>query len=205
MSDRIKQSLARRAFFLRGSAVLGAGLASATGASAFVPDASLPLREQLDLLRQRLGALEDKEAVRQLFLAYLALLESQAFDAALTLFTEDARVEINEEGFRGQDIRKFLTGKVENSRTAEMHTAFRQEPCRQQDVVSVSEDRRRASGCFHARVRVSMPLAGNSSLESMARLQGLDAQSRWEAGRFEIDCLRVEDGWKIGRLSYRHA
>src|SRR5687768_13798220 len=86
--DKGKSS--RRAFFLKGGAVLGTGVATAVGAAVITPDTAKPLEEQLKQLRQQLGSLEDREAIRQLHLAFTKLIENQRYEAAAQLFDEQA-------------------------------------------------------------------------------------------------------------------
>jgi hypothetical protein len=62
-----KNHSSRRAFFLHGGAALGAGVASTTGAAALLPASATA---QTDLA--------DREAIRQLHLAFIAAVEAQS-------------------------------------------------------------------------------------------------------------------------------
>ena len=46
-------------------------------------------------MQQRLAGLEDREAIRQLHLAFTALLESGAYEAAAELFDEQAQLQLS--------------------------------------------------------------------------------------------------------------
>ena len=56
----------RRAFFLQGSAALGAGVGATVAASALAGDKRVPPEEQLSQLRQQFELAEDREAIRRL-------------------------------------------------------------------------------------------------------------------------------------------
>jgi hypothetical protein len=62
-----KQGNSRRAFFLKGGAALGAGVAGTAGAAALLPGRSEMSTE-----------LADREAIRQLHLAFIAVVEAEA-------------------------------------------------------------------------------------------------------------------------------
>lgn len=69
----------RRAFFLRGGAALGAGVAGTAAASSLAPP---PPAADADLQR-RLGELQDREAIRELHQALLARVEQATGAGAL--------------------------------------------------------------------------------------------------------------------------
>jgi len=69
MTD-VKKTSTRRAFFLKGGAVLGAGVVATAGAAGVAPAAKVG------------GGAEDREAIRQLHLAFMSS------DAAARLFEE---------------------------------------------------------------------------------------------------------------------
>lgn len=194
----------RRAFFLRGSTALGVGLASATaGAFPLMFDASLPLKEQLAFLHQQLGTMEDTEAIRHLQLAYNALVENQAYEAAVELFTDDATVELNGESVSGKEkgIGQLFADYAQQQAPV-LHTAFRQDQAQQRDEITVSEDLQSALATFHFQVEISRPQTDASVLGEMARLQGQYASSHWESGKFDVAYSKVAGQWKISKLTY---
>jgi hypothetical protein len=77
MSDIKGKKTSRRAFFLNGSAVLGAGVATTVGAAGLRPES-----------RRRPGTAEDREAIRRLHLAAVAQLENHGDATAPNLFDE---------------------------------------------------------------------------------------------------------------------
>ena len=74
MTD-VKKKSTRRAFFLNGGAVLGAGVAATAGAAGLAPPVA-----------KASGSAEDREAIRQLHLAFVSS------DAAAELFEEQLGV-----------------------------------------------------------------------------------------------------------------
>ncbi len=193
----------RRSFFLKGTAVLGAGLASASAGAANLFDSPQTLQQQMNQLQQKLSKLEDREALKHLHLAFTALLENQAYDAAVELFAENASVELHGISLKGKAAVKklFMEGYGEQTASS-LHTAHRRDQSQKRDMVSVSEDGKQASASFYDQVLISTPIRGQSVLADMARQQGMTAQSHWENGRYDIAFTRINDRWLIIRLSY---
>jgi hypothetical protein len=139
------------------------------------------MEEQLKQLRQQLASLEDREAIRQLHLAFTTLIENQRYEAASELFDEQA------------------SGKETIRELFATHSAYRQ----QKDAVTLGEDRQHATATFHVDVEVCTPLEADCTAAEMARLQGNFADRRWESGRFEVSYVRTRGEWKVASLSYR--
>lgn len=157
----------RRAFFLKGGAVLGAGVATTVGA-----------------VQSQVMEIEDREAIRALHLAWMALIEKQRYEDAGKLFQERARLDPREQAAFAQ------------------HAAYRQGTSRSADTLTLSEDRLRASATFHTEVEVCKPLLDDCTAAQMARLQGNVAERYWEAGRFDVAYVKVSGAWKITSLRY---
>jgi hypothetical protein len=178
----------RRAFFLNGGAVLGAGVAA--GAAALAAGKSPPSKDsaqELEQLRDELNAAADREAVRQLHLAFTAMVEAQNYAAAAQLFEEEAHLH----AYRQQSA-------------PSLHAAYRPNSLQQQDVLTLSDDRQRAAATFHVDAQICTPLEGEFTVARMARLQGQMADSRWETGRLEAQYVkRAPRGeWRIASLRY---
>jgi SnoaL-like domain len=77
MTD-VKKKSTRRAFFLNGGAVLGAGVAATAGAAGLAAPA----------VAKSGGSAEDREAIRRLHLAFVSQLEDQRYERAADLFSE---------------------------------------------------------------------------------------------------------------------
>jgi SnoaL-like domain len=199
MTDKANRS--RRSFFLQGGAALGAGVAAA-GAATLVSGANTA-PDQLRQLRQQLSQLGDREAIRQLQLAFTSLVESQAYEAAAELFTESADLQLSGFSATGrQAIRRQFANQYRQQQAAAIHTAYRQSTLQQKDIVTVGDGGLQATALFHVDVELSKPLQGDSTAAQMARLQGQMADRRWEAGRFSAQYEKIRGQWQIASLRY---
>jgi len=205
MSEPKTVNTSRRAFFLKGSAAIGATLATATAGATSLLDPTLPLQQQLASLHQQLATFSDIDALRHLHQAYSAALENQAYATVVELFTDDATVEVYGQRYQGKQtgIRQLFVDQYGTQQAAAMHTAFRQDQSQRLDQVSVDAQRQLASATFHSLVEVSKPLQEQSVLEQMARQQGMHASSSWEQGRFVVACQQVAGQWLISKLEYQ--
>jgi hypothetical protein len=199
----IKTKSSRRAFFLHGGAVLGAGVATTVGASALAAESPAPLDEQLKRLRQQLDGVEDREAIRQLHLAFTTLIEQQAYEAAAELFESQAHLNLSGVSATGKPaILQLFAHQYRQQNAAAIHNAYRQNTLQQRDAVMLSENRLQATATFHVDVEVCTPLQADCTAATMARLQGHVADRRWEAGRFEAKYVKTRGEWKMASLSY---
>ncbi len=195
MTDSKSRS-SRRAFFLHGGAMLGAGVATTGGATALLaPSASGA--------SQTLGSAQDREAIRQLHLTFTGSLEEQAYELAAQLFHEEAQLDLGGATASGQPAiaRLFALG-YRLQQAAALHTAYRQNASQRQDVVTLSADRRQAAATFHTEAQISVPLRADCTAAQMARLQGQMADRRWESGRFDGRYVKVQGQWKMASLRY---
>lgn len=182
----------RRAFFLNGGAVLGAGVATTVGAATLAPQP------------QTRASAEDREAIRQLHLAFMAMIENQHYEAAAELFEEDARVQLSGvSASGGQAIQHLFTHEYRNQKVATLHATYRQTALQQKDFVTISDDGQRAAATFHCEAELCTPLQDDCTAAQMARLQGQMADRRWESGRFEGTYVRTTRGrWKVTSLVF---
>ena len=194
----------RRAFFASGGAVLGAGVATAVGASAAAAAGAAPVEEQLKQLREQLAGLEDREAVRQLHLAFTQFIEQQRFEAAAGLFDESAHLDLSGATANGKSgIAKLFAQQYRDQSAPTLHRAYRQSSSQPRDEIAFSKDRTHATATFHTEVELCTPLQSDCTAAAMARLQGNVADSRWEAGRFEARYVKNDGQWKLAFLHYR--
>jgi hypothetical protein len=199
----IKTRSSRRAFFLHGGAVLGAGVATTVGASALAAESPMPPDEQLKQLREQLDGVEDREAIRQLHLAFATLIEQHSYEAAVELFDEQAHLDLSGVSATGKPAILQLFGhQYRHQNAAAIHNAYRPNSSQQRDAVTLSENRLQATATFHVDVEVCTPLRADCTAATMARLQGHVAERRWEAGRFEAKYVKTRSEWKMASLSY---
>jgi hypothetical protein len=181
-----KTKTSRRRFFTQGGAVLGAGIAATAGASALNADDPM----------KRLREMQGREAIRQLQLAFMNLIERQDYQAAAQLFDGQARLDLNGDSATG---RRAIQQKLADQSTA-FHRAYRQ---RAADIVTLSDDGTNASATFNVEAQLCTPLAEDCTAASMARLQGNVADLRWETGRFDAQYAKTRGEWKVRTLVYR--
>jgi hypothetical protein len=199
----IESRHSRRSFFVRSGAVLGAGVGAvvATGASAAV--SATPASEELKQLRQQLDDGADREAIRQLHLAFTTLIELQTYEAAADLFDESARLDLSGVSATGKAaIVQLFVDRYRHQNGAALHSAYRRNALQQRDALTLSEDRLQATATFHVEVELCTPLQADCTVAQMARLQGHVADRRWEAGRFEATYVKTRGEWKIASLGY---
>jgi hypothetical protein len=193
MTD-VKKKSTRRAFFLNGGAVLGAGVAATAGAAALSPPVAGAKVS---------GNAEDREAIRQLHLTFAGLIESQRYDAAAELFSEHGNLQLSGASASGRSaIHRLFADQYRNQQLPTLHGGYRQTSSQQKDEVKVSEDGLRAAATFHCEVELCAPLQDDCTAAQMARLQGQMASRRWESGRFEASYVRTRGQWKIASLNY---
>jgi hypothetical protein len=199
----IRTKSSRRAFFLHGGAVLGAGVATTAGAATLTHENPTLLEEQLKQLRQQLDGVEDREAIRKLHLAFTTLIEQQTYEAATELFDEQAHLNLSGVSATGKPaIRQLFAHQYREQIAPAFHSAYRQNTLQQRDAVTLSEDRLQAAATFHVEVELCTPLQGDCTAAKMARLQGHVADRRWETGRFEANYVKMRGQWKMASLSY---
>jgi hypothetical protein len=200
----IKTKSSRRAFFLQGGAVLGAGVATTVGASALAAENPTSPQDQLKQLRVQLDCAEDREAIRQLHLAFTALIEQRTYEAAAELFDEQAQLDLSGANASGKRaIQALFAHEYRHQNAAAIHSAYRPNASQQKDVVRLSEDRLQAAATYHVDVKLSTPLQADCTAAQMARLQGQMADCRWETGRFNAKYVKTRGQWKMASLSYR--
>jgi hypothetical protein len=188
--DSERETCTRRSFFFRGSAALGAGVATGAGASAVLSQVSP----------------SEREAIREVHLAYTRLIEQREFEAAAELFDERAELALSGETASGRaGIEKLLTSGYRHQTVATLHDAYRPNSHQLQDVITFSKDGQRATATWHVDVALGLPLQGEGTLFQMARLQGQMADRRWVSGRLEAQYVKIDRRWKMTNLRYRDA
>jgi SnoaL-like domain len=201
-----KTNSSRREFFMSGGAVLGAGVAATAAGAPLESDSAGSLEEQLKKLRQQLGDVEDREAIRQLHLAFTTLIGGQAYEAATELFDEQAHLNLSGVTATGKRaILQLFVDQYLQQKAAFIHSAYRHSALQRNDTVTLSEDRLQATATLHIETELYTPLQEDCTAAKMARLQGDVAARRWESGRFEAQYVRTRGQWRIASLSYLSA
>lgn len=196
----------RRAFFLQSGAALGAGVAASGSAAAFVAASATPSSDESAQLQMRLALLEDREAIRRLQLQFTKLIEDRQYELAAELFTETAQLQLSGVNAQGRSaIHRAFAVQYRDQQADVLHNAYRHSAAQQEDSLAVSDGGQRAAATFYVEAQLCAPLRGDCTVVQMARLQGCMADRRWEAGRFDVECVRIQGQWKIASLSYKSA
>jgi len=197
---QLTKKTSRRAFFLQGGAVLGATAGVAVAAASAVADATPGQPQAL------VDEASDREAIRQLQIAFTALVESQRYEAAAELFADEAQLTLSGVSAVGKPaILALFVDQYHCQKAATMHCGYRRNARQLHDALEVSADGQQAAATFHVEVELGTPLTVDSTVAEMARLQGHFADRRWENGRFDARYVKSAGVWRMATLSYRAA
>jgi SnoaL-like protein len=206
--DSSKPDTGRRSFVWKTGAAMSAVIASAvTGISKQKVGPDAGSKDQLDYLSNRIGSLEDANAIRRLHQAYESRLDRGMYEEVAGMFTDDAEIVYSGGVFTGKaGIRRLYCDHFASGRTGrkiEPAPGFETDPAQQLDIVEVAGDRKTATGQFPYSIQVGAPMSGDSSLVEMARLQGEGIVHWWESGITEVSYVKKDNTWKIGKLEHR--
>jgi hypothetical protein len=199
----------RRSFLRRTGAAVSAVLASAiAGAAKSAPDTDASLKGEVAALANRIGCLEDANAIRALQQKYESSLDKGMYEDVVRAFARDAEVVFNGGVFVGRDkgVRRLFCENFSQGFTGkriEPAPGFEPDPAQIQEVVEVAPDRASARATFPYSMQVGTPLVSDWSLLDMARLQGQGILQWWEGGVQEVAYVKEGAEWKIRRLEYR--
>jgi SnoaL-like domain len=190
----------RRTFFLQGGAALGAGVVTAAGAASLANTQS-HANSNADL-EQQLACRVDLDAIRDLQITFMRLVEEENYDSIAALFSEKGHLHLSGLTATGvQAISKLFVQTYRQQCGTPLHRAYRPNASRQHDVISLNQDGAQASATYHVDVELVSPLQGDSTAAQMARLQGHQAR-HWKAGRFAAQYVKSQGHWRIASLSF---
>jgi carotenoid cleavage dioxygenase len=185
---------------------MGAGVSTAVASTAAMAGAETGLAEASSL---QVALLEEEKALRKLHQSYEQALDKGLYDEVIAMFADDAEVIFNGGVFdnRRQGVRRLYSDRFRSGKTGrrmEPAPGFELEVDQQQDCVVVSPDRLSAKAVFPYSIQVGRPVETETSLASMARLQGGGVQTWWEGGVYKVTYARsvVAGRWQISRLEY---
>jgi len=209
-SDSSKQPInGRRSFIWKTGAAMSAVIASTVaGFSKPKSDPDTGVNDQIHRLTNQVGSLQDAMAIRRLHQAYESHLDKGEYEKVIDMFAHSAEVVFNGGVFTGKDkgIRRLYCDHFSSGLTGrkiEPAPGFEQNSEQLQDTVEVAADRKSAKALFPYSMQVGRPMAADSQLVQMARLQGEGIQKWWEAGVHEVTYVKAGESWKIKRLCYR--
>jgi len=194
-----KSNTSRREFFLRGGALMGAGVASTAALMAGNGPAS---GDQLQQLQSQLASMADCEAIRKVHAAFASMIEKQNYETAAELFDDHASLDLSGVSATGRSaIAQLFADRYRHHTAPVIHGAYRQGDL-SRDSVALHDDRQQAEANYYVDVALIIPLLGDSTVARMARLQGQTASRRWESGRLEAGYVKTEGQWKIVSLTW---
>ena len=155
---------------------------------------------RLAALENRVGELEDLNAIRRLQMAYGYYIDYNRPEEVAALFAQDGAVVFLSGEYRGHAGVMRLYGTWFQN----LFTGGRRGPVdgllldhfQLQDVITIAPDRQSAKGRFRG------ILAGGWHDETRDSLPAGMPQQFWEAGIYENDYVREDGVWKIKRLDY---
>jgi hypothetical protein len=193
---------ARRSFIKKSGVALSAALAATVAGSA----TAVASTNTADELARRLGALEDANAVREVYRAYESAINQERYEDAVNLFAANSEVSFGGGVFTGKDkgvrllymetFRQGHTGKkleMPEQLTANMAS----------ENIETALDRKSARAVFPYSMRVGTPMDASLQLVQMARIQGGGIEYRRESGNCEVSFVKEGESWKISRIEYR--
>ena len=157
------------------------------------------LKAMVAALAERVGTLEDVNAIRKLHFAYGYYIDFCQYAEVVQLFAKDAEVIFLSGIYRGHEgISRLYETWFQNLFTqgrAGPEYGFLLDHFQMQDIITVAPDRKTAKGRFRAL------LAGGSHETREFQPEGLPEQF-YEAGLYENDYVCEDGVWKIKRLDY---
>jgi len=158
------------------------------------------LKAELTALQNRVGLLEDLNAIRRLHNAYGYYIDYNRPEDITKLFADDGEVIFLSGIYRGHDSIYRLYGTWFQTFFTQGQPGpvygFLLDHFQMQDIITVAPDRKTAKGRFRA-----VLLGGNHETRDY-HPEGLPEQFM-EAGIYENDYVRQDGVWKIKRLDYQ--
>ena len=156
--------------------------------------------ERLTALEQRVGELEDVNAIRRLHWAYGYYIDFNRAEDVVQLFSDDGAVVFLSGEYRGHaGIRRLYDTWFKSLFLAPGEEGpaygFLLDHFQMQDIITIAPDRQTAKGRFRGL------LFGGSHESREYKPEGVPLQF-YEAGIYENDYVRVDGVWKIRRLDY---
>jgi SnoaL-like domain len=152
------------------------------------------LQGELGQLRDRVGQLEDQQAVRALQFKYGYYMDKCLFGDIVELFADDATLYFLNGTFRGKEGARRLYGGGTGLNGPVQGMLF--EHIIAQDVVDVAADRTRAWGRFRCFLQGGVH---ESKTDAPKHIPG----QFWEAGIYENEYSKRDGIWRIQVFNYR--
>ncbi|MEZ5894527.1 MAG: nuclear transport factor 2 family protein [Parvularculaceae bacterium] len=162
--------------------------------------------DQIDLLikknaelEDRLGKLEDVNAIKRIHFSYGYYIDYCHYDDVVNLFAEDGEVVFLSGVYKGHaGVRRLYCDWIQqlfNQGREGPDDGFLFDHIQMQDVITIADDRKTAKGRFRG-----ILLGGSHDIRKY-RPEGVPQQFM-ESGIYENDYVRENGVWKIKRLDY---
>lgn len=182
--------------------ILGTAFLCLAMAAVSCSPAGSDVTAQLEDVSNRLGILEDTQAIRNLHYAYGYYIDKCLYEDVVDLFADDGEVHFVGGIYKGrkEGVRRLYVGGFLQGFTGGVPGpvyGFLLDHLQMQDVIHVAPDRQTAKGRFRAFMQAGM----HETHKSLA--PGQKPIMWWEGGIYENSYVKENGIWKIKILNYR--
>lgn len=170
-----------------------------------VNSANTELEKKLNEMDNRMGILEDTQAIRNLHYAYGYYIDKCLYEDVVDLFAENGEVHFFGGVFRGkeQGVRRLYVGNFLQGFTGGKPGpvyGFLLDHPQMQDVIHVAPDRKTAKARFRCLMQAGSHESSPSAKAAIAK--GETPMVWWEGGIYENSYVKENGVWKIQILNY---
>jgi hypothetical protein len=165
------------------------------------------LKAQVEELSQKVGLLEDANAIRKLHHAYGYYIDKCLYEDVVNLFADDGEVHFSGGVYRGKNegVRRLYVGGFlqgfTGGKPGPVH-GFLLDHLQLQDIVDVAPDGRTAKARFRCFMQAGAHVTSKSPMGEAARKAKREPTQWWEGGIYENAYVKENGVWKIKLLSY---
>lgn len=189
----------RRSFLWK----MGAGASAAVASATSFGNSNASNEDDLIV---KLVKLEEEKKIHSLHQSFESLMDKGQFEDVQNLFVKNAEVVFNGGAFKNSQglkrlFKNFQTGKT--GKSINPAPGFEVDVDQQQESIEMAADNLSAKASFPYSIQVGTPIESDSSLVTMARLQGEGIKTWWEGGNYQISYIKNKNGsWLINKLKY---
>jgi hypothetical protein len=165
------------------------------------------LKAKIEQMSNRLGIVEDTQAIRNLHHAYGYYIDKCLYEDVVDLFADDGEVHFaggiykgKDEGVRRLYVESFLEGFTAG-KPGPAH-GFLLDHLQMQDVIHVAPDRMTAKARFRAFMQAGAHETSKSPMGEADRKAKRKPTQWWEGGIYENSYVKEDGVWKIQILNY---
>jgi hypothetical protein len=165
------------------------------------------LKKQVEQLSNRLGVLEDTQAIRNLHNAYGYYIDKCLYEDVVDLFADDGEVHFMGGIYRGKEkgVRRLYVGEFLQDFTGGKPgpvPGFLLDHLQLQDVIHVAPDGKTAKARFRCFMQAGAHESSKAPIAESARKLKQPLMRWWEGGIYENSYAKVDGVWKIQVLNY---